>query len=94
MLRDENGNVINSVIHTRTRPNEKDPTQNFGQEELIKFALRFNPDIIAPGEIRGRESFEVMGVSNTGHTTVTTVHSNGTLDTPERIVTLAKKLMT
>lgn len=91
VLRDENGNVINSVIHTRTRPNEKDPTQNFGQEELIKFALRFNPDIIAPGEIRGRESFEVMGVSNTGHTTVTTVHSNGTLDTPERIIGLAKK---
>lgn len=89
--RDENGRVTNSVIHTRTRPNEKDSTQNFGQEELVKFALRFNPDIIAPGEIRGREAFEVMGVSNTGHTSVTTVHSNGTLDTPERIITLAKK---
>ncbi|MET0018003.1 ATPase, T2SS/T4P/T4SS family [Oscillibacter sp.] len=89
--RDENGKVTNSVIHTRTRPNEKDPSQNFGQEELVKYALRFNPDIIAPGEIRGREAFEVMGVSNTGHTTMTTVHSNGTLDTPERIITLAKK---
>jgi len=89
--RDEDGKVTNSVIHTRTRLNEKDSTQNFGQEELVKFALRFNPDIIAPGEIRGRESFEVMGVSNTGHTVITTTHSNGTLDTPERIVGLAKK---
>jgi pilus assembly protein CpaF len=89
--RDESGRVTNSVIHTRTRPNEKDPAQNFGQEELVKYALRFNPDIIAPGEIRGRESFEVMGVSNTGHTVMTTVHSNGTLDTPERIIGLAKK---
>ncbi|MEA4993930.1 MAG: ATPase, T2SS/T4P/T4SS family [Oscillibacter sp.] len=89
--RDENGKVTNSVIHTRTRPNKKDSTQNIGQEELVKYALRFNPDIIAPGEIRGREAFEVMGVSNTGHTVMTTVHSNGTLDTPERIITLAKK---
>ena len=89
--RDEHGKVTNSVIHTRTRPNEKDPSQNFGQEELVQLALRFNPDIIAPGEIRGREAFEVMGVSNTGHTVMTTTHSNGTLDTPERIVALAKK---
>ena len=89
--RDERGRITNSIIHTRTRPNEKDTAQNIGQEELVKFALRFNPDIIAPGEIRGREAFEVMGVSNTGHTVITTVHSNGTLDTPERIITLAKK---
>ena len=88
---DEQGTVTNSVIHTKTRPNEKDSAQNGGQEELVKDALRFDPEIISPGEIRGREAFEVMGVSNTGHTVITTVHSNGTLDTPERIVTLAKK---
>lgn len=89
--RDENGKKVSSVIHTKTRPNEKDPSQNIDQEKLVKDSLRFNPDIIAPGEIRGREAFEVMGVSNTGHTVITTTHSNGTLDTPERIVTLAKK---
>lgn len=88
--RDANGKVINSVIHTKTRPN-RNPELNIGQEELVKDALRFDPDIISPGEIRGREAFEVMGVSNTGHTVLTTTHSNGTLDTPARIVTLAKK---
>lgn len=91
VVRDENGHVKNSVIHTKTRPNEKDPSQHIGQEELIKDALRFDPDIISPSEIRSREAFEVMGVSNTGHTVITTTHSNGTEDTPERIVTLAKK---
>lgn len=91
VVRDENGHVTNSVVHTKTRPNEKDPTQHIGQEELVKDSLRFDPDIISPGEIRGREAFEVMGVSNTGHTVITTTHSNGTEDTPERIVTLAKK---
>ena len=89
--RDENGRVTNSIIHTKTRPNENGTAQDVGQEELVKDALRFDPDIISPGEIRGREAFEVMGVSNTGHTVITTTHSNGTLDTPERIVTLAKK---
>lgn len=88
---EETGRVANSVIHTKTRPNDKDTAQNITQEELVKDALRFDPQIISPGEIRGREAFEVMGVSNTGHTIITTIHANGTLDTPERMVTLAKK---
>lgn len=91
VLRDENGCALNSVIHTKTRPNLEDPKLHIDQEALVKDSLRFDPDIIAPGEIRGREAFEVMGVSNTGHTVITTTHSNSTADTPERIVTLAKK---
>lgn len=89
--RDTAGKVTNSVIHTRTHIDLERPALSIDQEALVKDSLRFDPDIIAPGEIRGREAFEVMGVSNTGHTVVTTTHSNGTLDTPERIVTLAKK---
>lgn len=89
--RDDTGKPINSVIHTRTRPNEDNPSLNIDQEALVKDSLRFDPDIIAPGEIRGREAFEVMGVSNTGHTVVTTTHANSTEDIPIRIITLAKK---
>ena len=85
------GKIVNSVLHTKTHPNPDNPKLDIDQEDLVKDSLRFDPDIIAPGEIRGREAFEVMGVSNTGHTVITTTHSNGTLDTPERIVTLAKK---
>lgn len=88
---DANGKPLNSVIHTKTHPVPDNPSLNIDQEALVKDSLRFDPDIIAPGEIRGREAFEVMGVSNTGHTVITTTHSNGTLDTPERIVSLAKK---
>lgn len=91
VMRDENGKPINSVIHTRTRPNEENHSLNIDQEALVKDSLRFDPDIIAPGEIRGREAFEVMCVSNTGHTVITTIHSNNTEDTPTRIVGLAKK---
>lgn len=91
VLKDEHGKPLNSVIHTRTRPNVDNPSLNIDQEDLVMDSLRFDPDIIAPGEIRGREAFEIMGVSNTGHTVVTTIHSNGTEDTPTRIVSLAKK---
>lgn len=87
---DKDGKPISDVVHKLTRPHEN-PKQNFDQEFLIKDALREDPDIIGMGEIRGREAFETMGVANTGHTIATTVHSNGAEDTPERVVTLAKK---
>lgn len=91
IVKDNEGNPINDVIHKLTRPNDDNPRLHIDQEFLIKDALREDPDIIALGEIRGREAFETMGVSNTGHTTATTVHSNGCKSTAERIVTLAKK---
>jgi len=83
--------ITNSVIHTKTRLNKENPTLNIDQETLCKLALRYDPDIVAPSEIRGREAFEVMSIANTGHTVCTTIHSNGTADTPGRVVELAKK---
>ncbi len=91
VFEDECGRPINSVIHTRTRPNDDNPSQNIDQEALVMLSLRFDPEVIAPGEIRGKEAYETMSVANTGHTVVTTIHSNSTADTPKRIVGLAKK---
>lgn len=90
VIRDENGKPTNSVVHLKTRPSENHG-QNITQEQLVADSLRLDPDIIAPGEVRGREAFETMSAANTGHTVVTTLHSNGAIDTPERLVTLAKK---
>ena len=89
--RDDKGNPINDVIHKLTRPNIENVQYHYDQEFLIKDALREDPDVIGMGEIRGREAFEIMGAANTGHIVATTVHSNGAQDTPERVVTLAKK---
>lgn len=88
--RDKSGKALNSVVHLKTRPSDE-PKLNIDQEFLVKDSLRLDPDVIAPGEVRGREAFEVMGVSNTGHTVITTIHSNGAENTPERFVSLAKK---
>lgn len=85
------GKILNSVVHTRTRLDPENPLLNIDQEQLCKLALRYDPDIVAPSEIRGREAFEVMSIANTGHTVCTTIHSNGTVDTPGRVVELAKK---
>ncbi|MEG2054243.1 MAG: CpaF/VirB11 family protein, partial [Oscillospiraceae bacterium] len=87
---DNNTGFKNSVVHLKTRPSENE-NQNITQEVLVKDALRLDPDFLPIGEIRGAESFEVMGASNTGHTVITTIHSNGTTDTPLRLITLAKK---
>ena len=91
IMRDEDGRVTNSVIHTKTRIDEANPLLNIDQETLCKLSLRYDPDIVAPSEIRGKESFEVMSIANTGHTVCTTIHSNSTSDTPSRVVELAKK---
>lgn len=87
---DENGGFKNSVVHLKTRPHDN-PELNITQTHLVKDALRLDPDFLPIGEIRGEEAFEVMGASNTGHTVITTIHSNGTADTPLRLITLAKK---
>ena len=87
----DTGKVLNSVVHTKTRLHTENPALNIDQEALCKLALRYDPDIVAPSEVRGREAFEVMSIANTGHTVCTTIHSNGTADTPGRIVELAKK---
>lgn len=53
---DEDGNVLNNVVHTVTRYSD-DPKQNYDQERLLEFALTCNPDIICVGEMKSAEAF-------------------------------------
>lgn len=71
----DDGRVVNSVIHTLTRPSENE-MQNIDQDILLDYALRFNPDIICVGEMRGPEAYTAQEASRTGHTVLTTIHSN------------------
>ena len=47
--------VTNSVVHTQTRDSENE-RQRIDQIALLDIALRFNPDIICVGEMRGPEA--------------------------------------
>lgn len=53
---------------------------------VLKTLLRQDPDVIAVGEIRERETAEIaVQASLTGHLVVTTVHANGALDSISRL---------
>lgn len=89
--RDENGDAVNSVIHLLTRPNEN-PSLNIDQDFLLERVLRKHPDIIGVGEMRSaKEALSVAESSRTGHTVVTTIHSNSSESTYRRMMTLAKR---
>lgn len=90
MVKKKNGKVINSVVHTITRPSENE-MQNIDQDILLDFALRFNPDLIFVGEMRGAEAYTAQESSRTGHPVLTTIHSNSCEATYRRMATLCKR---
>lgn len=89
--RDENGNILNSVVHLLTRPSEN-PSLNINQDFLLERVLRKHPDVIGVGEMRSAaESLSAAESSRTGHTVCTTIHSNSCASTYRRMMTLAKR---
>jgi len=89
--RDEDGNILNSVVHLLTRPHEN-PSMNINQDFLLERVLRKHPDVIGIGEMRSAaESLSAAESSRTGHTVCTTIHSNSSVSTYRRMMTLAKR---
>lgn len=83
----EEGKVLNRVVHTVTRSHE-DIKSNVDAELLLKEALRQHPDIIVPAEMRGKEAWTAVNAGLTGHTIVTSVHANSAEEAYERIFML------
>ena len=74
--RDADGKILNSVVHLLTRPHEN-PALDIDQDILLERVLRKHPDVIGVGEMRSaKEALSVAESSRTGHTVVTTIHSN------------------
>ena len=90
LVREKDGHVLNNVVHTLTRPSEN-PSMNVSQEDLLDVALRFDPEIICVGEMRSSEAYAAQEAARTGHTVISTVHSNSCEATYGRIVTLCKR---
>jgi len=58
----------------------------------LERVLRKHPDVIGVGEMRSaKEALSVAESSRTGHTVVTTIHSNSAEATYRRMMTLAKR---
>lgn len=88
--RGANGKIINSVIHTITK-STVDKKNEITQENLLDYALRFNPDVICVGEMRSSEAFAAQEAARTGHTVITTIHSKTAAGAYMRMITLAKR---
>lgn len=88
--RGDDGKVKNSVIHTVTKTT-LDRSTDITQENLLDFALRFNPDVICVGEMRSSEAFAAQEAARTGHTVITTIHSKTASGAYMRMTTLAKR---
>lgn len=58
---------------------------------LLDMALRFNPEIICVGEMRSSEAYTAQESARTGHTVLTTIHSNSCESTYSRMRTLCKR---
>ena len=84
------GKVVNRVVQTLTRPSE-DAAKNIDTEGILDVGLRYDPDIIVVGEMRGPEAYNAQEAARTGHTVLTTIHSNSAEATYGRMVTLCKR---
>ncbi len=87
--RDEDGNIINNVVHLVTR-NSKDAKFEVTQEKLLELSLTSNPDVLCLAEAKSSEAFAVQEAARTGHTVLTTIHANSALETYLRMATLCK----
>lgn len=57
--------------------------------DLIKLSLRMKPDVLAVGEVRGEEAWELARASRVGAGFLTTIHANSAEDTLEALVLTA-----
>ena len=90
LVREKDGKVCNSVIHTITRESEN-AKQNIDQDMLLDMALRYHPDIICVGEMRGPEANAAQEAARVGIAVLTTIHSNSSEGTYRRMVSLCKR---
>ena len=81
---DENGVMLNDVIHLLTKE-EPNPVTML---DLLKLSLRLHPKILVPAEMRGKEALTVQEAGRTGHTIVSTLHANSARTAYERILTM------
>jgi pilus assembly protein CpaF len=68
---------------------ECDPEQGVTARRAVMMGMRYSPDRIILGEIRGKEAFDWLDASNTGHPgSGATIHADGAFDALSRLESL------
>jgi pilus assembly protein CpaF len=77
------------VVRLETRPPNTEGKGEITQRDLVINSLRMRPDRIIVGEVRGKESFDMLQAMNTGHDgSLTTIHANSSRDALMRLETM------
>lgn len=79
--------VINNRVHLQTRPH-RDEELNVDLQLLLDLILKFDPEIVAVGEMVSEEAFIASETARTGHTVLTTIHTNNARDAYYKMFTL------
>lgn len=79
------------VRSLRTRDSSKEGVETISQIELLKYALRMNPDRIVLGEVREPlAAYQLIHTLNTGHKgSLSTIHADSAYDALWRLENLA-----
>lgn len=85
---DENKKVSNDVVHLQTRPH-KNADLCINLEELMDFILRCDPVVVCVGEMVSEEAFIAQETARTGHTVISSLHTNSAVLAYDRMYTLA-----
>ncbi len=68
---------------------ECDPEQGVTARRAVMMGMRYSPDRIILGELRGQEAFDWLDASNTGHPgSGATIHADGAADALSRLESL------
>ena len=77
--------IIN-LVSLEIKPANLEGEGEIVMEDLIKTALRMRPDRIIVGEVRGKETLEMLNAMNTGHDgSLSTGHGNSSIDMLKRL---------
>ncbi|MEI3530018.1 MAG: CpaF family protein [Bacilli bacterium] len=77
------------VISLETRLTNYEGEGEVTIRDLVRNSLRMRPDRIIVGEVRGKESFDMLQAMNTGHDgSLTTLHANSPIDALNRLETM------
>lgn len=90
VVQDEDGNVVNNVVHTTTKKSEN-KAQEINQDKLLETAMTMDPDVICVAEMKGQEALAALEAANTGHTVITTTHANSCRATYSRMAELCQE---
>lgn len=85
--RDENGNVINNVVHLVTHDSD-DESKSVTMQKLLTASLTMDPDSICVAEMKNEEAWEAQEAARTGHTVLTTTHASNIHGIYSRLATL------